>query len=143
MAKKAAASAAATAAAVAQQATKLNQYEAMFLFGAGFAADVDKAIGLARGIIEKHAGQVLVAKKWDERKLAYEITGNKRGAVHHHLLQRARRGGRFDRARREPLRRRPSRAGDRRVAPQQGRDGKGRAAADHPRRAAELGTRRI
>jgi small subunit ribosomal protein S6 len=57
----------------------LNQYEAMFLFGSNFSADVDGAIKLARGIIEKHEGQVIVVKKWDERKLAYEISGQKRG----------------------------------------------------------------
>jgi len=58
---------------------KNRPYEAMFLFGANFASDVEKAVGLARGIIERHGGEVLVAKKWDERKLAYEISGNKRG----------------------------------------------------------------
>ncbi|MBC8105933.1 MAG: 30S ribosomal protein S6 [Anaerolineae bacterium] len=75
MAKKASAKAAAAPTAGA----KTRQYEAMFLFGAAFAPEVDKAVGIARGIIERHAGEVLVAKKWDERKLLYEITGNKRG----------------------------------------------------------------
>ena len=58
---------------------KTKQYEAMFLFGAAFASDVEKAVGLARGIIERHGGELIVAKKWDERKLAYEIGGQKRG----------------------------------------------------------------
>jgi small subunit ribosomal protein S6 len=61
------------------KATKTNQYEAMFLFGSAFAGEVEKAVGISRGIIERHGGQVLVAKKWDERKLAYEIGGQKRG----------------------------------------------------------------
>jgi small subunit ribosomal protein S6 len=56
-----------------------KQYEAMFLFGAAAASDAEKAIQTARGIIERHEGKVLVAKKWDERKLAYEIRGQKRG----------------------------------------------------------------
>lgn len=56
-----------------------NQYEAMFLFGAAFATELDKAIGIAKGFIERHGGTVLLAKKWDERKLLYEIKGNKRG----------------------------------------------------------------
>jgi small subunit ribosomal protein S6 len=34
---------------------------------------------LVRGIIERHGGEVLVIKKWDERKLAYELEGQKRG----------------------------------------------------------------
>jgi len=75
MAKKKAATAATTTTA----APNMNQYEAMFLFGSAAAAEVDKSIATARGIIERHGGQVLVAKKWDERKLLYEIKGNKRG----------------------------------------------------------------
>jgi small subunit ribosomal protein S6 len=57
----------------------LNVYEAMFLLGSGFSADIDGAQKLVRGIVEAHAGEVLVIKKWDERKLAYEIEGQKRG----------------------------------------------------------------
>ena len=54
-------------------------YEAMFLFGSGHTADAEAAIKLARGIVERHEGKVIVIKKWDERKLAYEIRGEKRG----------------------------------------------------------------
>jgi small subunit ribosomal protein S6 len=57
---------------------KLNQYEAMFLLPAG-VIEVEAAIKLSRGVVEKHGGNVLVAKKWDERKLAYEIGKAKRG----------------------------------------------------------------
>ncbi|MBV8780801.1 MAG: 30S ribosomal protein S6, partial [Phycisphaerae bacterium] len=56
-----------------------RQYEGMFLFGAAAAADVEKSVSMVRGIIERHAGKILVIKKWDERKLAYEIKGQKRG----------------------------------------------------------------
>ena len=56
-----------------------NQYEGMFLFGAAAAADVEKSVTMARGIIERHGGKVLHIKKWDERKLTYEIKGQKRG----------------------------------------------------------------
>src|SRR5215216_6242623 len=76
MAKRATKTASAT---TAKREKAGNQYEAMFLFGAAFAPEVDKAIATARGIIERHGGEVLVAKKWDERKLLYEIKGNKRG----------------------------------------------------------------
>src|SRR5271170_2591952 len=58
---------------------ELNQYEAMFLLGSAFATEVENALKIVRGIVEKHEGQVLVLKKWDERKLAYEISGQKRG----------------------------------------------------------------
>ena len=54
-------------------------YEAMFLLGANFAAELENGLKLVRGIIERHQGQVIVLKKWDERKLAYEVGGQKRG----------------------------------------------------------------
>jgi small subunit ribosomal protein S6 len=56
-----------------------NTYEAMFLLGLGFAADLDNALKLVRGMIERHEGKIIVLKKWDERKLAYEIRTEKRG----------------------------------------------------------------
>jgi small subunit ribosomal protein S6 len=59
--------------------TPANQYEAMFLLGSAFATDLDGALKIIRSIVEKHEGQILVLKKWDERKLAYEISGQKRG----------------------------------------------------------------
>lgn len=58
---------------------KLKQYEAMFLLPASAAAEVDKSIATCRGIIERHGGSILVIKKWDERKLLYEIKKQKRG----------------------------------------------------------------
>jgi len=58
---------------------KLHVYEAMFLFGSGAAAELEGAQKTARSIIEKHGGQIIVLKKWDERKLAYELKRNKRG----------------------------------------------------------------
>ena len=63
---------------MAEKAKVVNQYEAMFLYGAG-GADAEKSIALSRGFIEKHNGTIQVIKKWDERKLAYEIGKNKRG----------------------------------------------------------------
>lgn len=58
---------------------KPRKYEAMFLMGPQHTSDVEGSIKLVRGVIEKHGGRVLVAKKWDERKLAYEIGKAKRG----------------------------------------------------------------
>jgi small subunit ribosomal protein S6 len=60
-------------------AKKQQTYEAMFLFGGAAAQDAEGAIRTARGMIERHGGQILVIKKWDERKLAYEVNGQKRG----------------------------------------------------------------
>src|SRR5438045_345497 len=56
-----------------------NQYEAMFLLGPTATAEPEKAVETCKGIIERHGGSILVIKKWDERKLAYEISGQKRG----------------------------------------------------------------
>jgi len=58
-------------------AKKNTQYEAMFLFPAG--VEVDNATKIVRTSIERHGGEILVIKKWDERKLTYEIGKNKRG----------------------------------------------------------------
>ena len=56
-----------------------KQYEAMFLFPPPGVVDVDGMVKNAQGIIERHGGKILVIKKWDERKLAYEVNGQKRG----------------------------------------------------------------
>ena len=56
-----------------------KQYEAMFLFPPPGTTDVDGMVANARGIIERHGGTILHIKKWDERKLSYEIKRQKRG----------------------------------------------------------------
>jgi len=56
-----------------------KQYEGMFLFPAGASAELEKAQTTVRSMIERHGGSILVLKKWDERKLAYELDGQKRG----------------------------------------------------------------
>ncbi len=58
--------------------TKTNQYEGMFLLGPS-GADAEKAIAIVRGMIEKHSGTIQVIKKFDERKLAFEVKKQKRG----------------------------------------------------------------
>ena len=64
---------------MAEKKTKTNQYEGMFLFGSGAATEPQAAENTVRKFIEQHGGNILVLKKWDERKLAYEINKNKRG----------------------------------------------------------------
>ena len=56
-----------------------RQYEAMFLFPPPGTTDVDGMINIAKGFIERHGGKIMHIKKWDERKLAYEIKRQKRG----------------------------------------------------------------
>ena len=55
---------------MADKKTKANVYEAMFLFPAAVASDLDHALMTARQMIERHGGEIIVLKKWDERKLA-------------------------------------------------------------------------
>jgi small subunit ribosomal protein S6 len=60
-------------------ATAAKMYEAMFLLPPGAATEQEKSTQLVRGIVERHGGKITVIKKWDERKLAYEMNGQKRG----------------------------------------------------------------
>lgn len=57
----------------------VNTYEAMFLIGSAANSENEAGVALVRNIIERHSGKILVIKKWDERKLAYEIGNTKRG----------------------------------------------------------------
>jgi small subunit ribosomal protein S6 len=61
------------------QMAKVNQYEAMFLFPSSGTMEPQACHDIARQMIERHGGEVILLKKWDERKLAYEIKGQKRG----------------------------------------------------------------
>lgn len=55
-------------------------YEAMFLVDPAIAAsDWDGIIATIKNILEKNQGRVISIRKWDERKLAYEINGKTRG----------------------------------------------------------------
>jgi len=56
-----------------------TKYEAMFLFPPPGTTDVEAMTNMAKGIIERHGGKILHIKRWDERKLAYEIKRQKRG----------------------------------------------------------------
>lgn len=56
-----------------------HNYEAMFLLSQAQAAELGAAVEHLREII-KHAGAELLAmRKWDERRLAYEVDKQKRG----------------------------------------------------------------
>lgn len=58
---------------------RVRQYEGMFLFDAGFATDLSKAEGEIRRILDRAEAELVFARKWDERRLAFEIAGRKRG----------------------------------------------------------------
>ena len=61
------------------KAEKIHQYEAMFLFPPPGTTDLDAMIKTATAFIERHGGKIILIKKWDERKLYYEIKKQKRG----------------------------------------------------------------
>ena len=60
-------------------AENVNQYEAMFLFPPSGTMELQACLDFAKQMVERHGGQIQVLKKWDERKLAYELGGQKRG----------------------------------------------------------------
>jgi small subunit ribosomal protein S6 len=53
-------------------------YEAMFLLDAG-QPNPDTAIEGIRTVLERSEAEILAIKPWEERRLAYEIQGRKRG----------------------------------------------------------------
>lgn len=55
------------------------QYEGLFLFGTAATVDSDGAVKQVGDLVAKHGGESLLLRKWDERKLAFEIKKNKRG----------------------------------------------------------------
>lgn len=54
-------------------------YEGLFLFGTAATVDAEGSVKQIGDLITKHGGEILHLRKWDERKLAYEIKKNKRG----------------------------------------------------------------
>jgi small subunit ribosomal protein S6 len=65
---------------MAKKQNDLIPYEAMFLLPPGAPMEEDgKGMRLVRSMIERHGGQIIVIKRWDERKLSYEVNGQKRG----------------------------------------------------------------
>ncbi len=61
-------------------ATHIRQYEAMFLLNAGYASgNWDAAKAEVEHILHRANAEILHLKKWDERRLAFPVKGNKRG----------------------------------------------------------------
>lgn len=55
-------------------------YEAMFLMDqSAMATDFQGGLDHVRQILERGEAEILSLRKWDERRLAYEIEGQKRG----------------------------------------------------------------
>ncbi|RLS63544.1 MAG: 30S ribosomal protein S6 [Planctomycetota bacterium] len=59
--------------------TRINAYEGMFLFPQTVSADLQSAADHVLETLSKGGAEVISLCKWDERRLAYDIKGNKRG----------------------------------------------------------------
>lgn len=53
-------------------------YEAMFMLSQATAAQLNDAIAHINEILARGNAQLIAMRKWDERRLAYEIAGQKR-----------------------------------------------------------------
>src|SRR5688572_8310225 len=54
-------------------------YEAMFLIGQAAAANLPDVIDHIKDIFHRAGAELVAMKKWDERRLAFEIKKQKRG----------------------------------------------------------------
>src|SRR5437899_12918500 len=52
----------------------------MFLHDSGkTSGDWNAVANLVHGILERHQGEVIASRPWDERRLAYSVNGHKKG----------------------------------------------------------------
>ena len=58
---------------------RINTYEGFFLFPQSAAADLQGAVDHLKELLDQASAEIISFSKWEERKLAYEIKGNKRG----------------------------------------------------------------
>ena len=57
--------------------TLTNNYEGLFLLPQSAGSDLGGATELVKGLLDKVGAEIISFKKWDERRLAYELKGNK------------------------------------------------------------------
>jgi len=58
---------------------KKAYYEGMFLFGQAATADLGQVVEHIKEVLGRGDAEIVAMKKWDERRLAYEIKKHKRG----------------------------------------------------------------
>ena len=59
--------------------TRINHYEGMFLLSQAASADLGAAVDHVKSILDKIEADLIAMSRWDERRLAYEISKQKRG----------------------------------------------------------------
>jgi small subunit ribosomal protein S6 len=57
----------------------INAYEGLFLFPQAQAGNLQSAVDHLTDILSRAKAEVIALRRWEERRLAYEIKGNKRG----------------------------------------------------------------
>ncbi len=57
----------------------MKNYEGMFLFDPGVLTDWESVQKEINRLLERAEAQLVACNRWDERRLAYEIKGRKRG----------------------------------------------------------------
>jgi small subunit ribosomal protein S6 len=62
-----------------EAAVRKKLYEAMFLVDSAQASDWDKVVATLETVLKKADSEIVSIRKWDDRKLAYEIKGKTRG----------------------------------------------------------------
>lgn len=58
---------------------RTNTYEALFLFPQSASAELSAAVEHINEILGRAHAEIIALRKWDERRLAYDVKGNKRG----------------------------------------------------------------
>lgn len=58
---------------------RINTYEGMFLFPQAAVGDMQSAVDHLSDVLTRNGAEIISLQKWDERRLAYDIKGNKRG----------------------------------------------------------------
>ncbi len=58
---------------------RIHTYEGFFLFPQAAATDLQAAVEHVKELLARIDAEIISFSKWDERRLAYEIKGNKRG----------------------------------------------------------------
>ncbi len=64
---------------MAESKGRKNHYEGMFLVSQAVAADLGSVVDHIKEILSRASADLIAMKKWDDRRLAYEIQKHKRG----------------------------------------------------------------
>jgi small subunit ribosomal protein S6 len=58
---------------------RIGLYEGLFLINQNVATDLNSAVEHVKSILTRAEAEIVILRKWDERKLAYPVRGLKRG----------------------------------------------------------------